>query len=69
MKFSPQMHGQHPRWNTYFDVADTDASVKKLESLGGKVMAPPFDTPYGRMSAVFDPTGAAFCLIKMKQPS
>jgi predicted enzyme related to lactoylglutathione lyase len=28
-------------------------------------MAPPFDTPYGRMSAVIDPSGAAFSAIKL----
>ena len=51
-------------WNTYFAVSDTDAASKRLEQLGGKVFQPPFDTPYGRMSAVADPFGATFCLIK-----
>lgn len=64
-----QMNAQFPKdvpshWNTYFAVEDTDAAVKKLEKLGGKVRQPPFDTPYGRMSAVQDPGGAGFCLIK-----
>jgi len=52
-------------WITYFAVADTDAAVKKVAMLGGKIMAPPFDTPYGRMAAVFDPFGAAFSIIKL----
>jgi uncharacterized protein len=51
-------------WNTYFAVADADAAAKKVASLGGSVMQPPFDTPYGRMAAVFDPLGAPFCIIK-----
>jgi predicted enzyme related to lactoylglutathione lyase len=51
-------------WNTYFSVSDTDAATKKLEQLGGKVRQPAFDTPYGRMSAVTDPFGATFCIIK-----
>ena len=51
-------------WNTYFAVADADASAKRVTSLGGKVMQPPFDTPYGRMSAVIDPLGASFCIIQ-----
>ena len=54
-----------PHWNTYFAVADADAAAKKVTALGGRVMAPPFDTPYGRMAAVFDPLGAAFCIIKL----
>ncbi|HMI83473.1 MAG TPA: VOC family protein [Polyangiaceae bacterium] len=51
-------------WNTYFAVADADLAAKKVTALGGRVMQPPFDTPYGRMAAVFDPLGAAFCIIK-----
>jgi predicted enzyme related to lactoylglutathione lyase len=54
-----------PHWSTYFAVADADASVKKVTALGGKVMAPPFDTPYGRMAAVIDPFGAAFSIIQL----
>jgi uncharacterized protein len=52
-------------WITYFAVADVDAAVKKLTVLGGRVMAPPFDTPYGRMAAVFDPFGAGFSIIQL----
>ena len=64
-----QMGSEFPKdvpshWNTYFAVSDTDAATKKLEQLGGQVFQPAFDTPYGRMSAVADPFGAAFCLIK-----
>jgi predicted enzyme related to lactoylglutathione lyase len=63
-----QMTAQFPpeipsHWNTYFAVTDVDASAKRLTALGGTVQAPPFDTPYGRMTAVVDPFGAAFCLI------
>jgi predicted enzyme related to lactoylglutathione lyase len=66
MQMTAAMPKEMPsHWNTYFAVADADASAKKVIALGGKVMAPPFDTPYGRMSAVFDPFGAAFCIIKL----
>lgn len=64
MTMPTAMNGVPPHWNTYFEVTDTDAAVKKITELGGKVMAPPFDTVKGRLSAVFDPTGAAFCVIK-----
>jgi len=52
-------------WSTYFAVADADAGAKKVTALGGRIMAPPFDTPYGRMAAVFDPSGAGFSIIKL----
>ena len=52
-------------WTTYFAVADADAAAKKVTLLGGRTMAPPFDTPYGRMAAVFDPFGAGFSIIKL----
>jgi predicted enzyme related to lactoylglutathione lyase len=63
-----QMGEQFPpevpsHWNTYFAVPDVDASAARLARLGGQVVAPPFDTPYGRMLVANDPSGAAFCLI------
>jgi len=68
-----QMTDQFPKevpshWNTYFAVTDVDAAAEKVTSLGGKVIAPPFDTPYGRMTAVADPFGAPFCLIHPSRP-
>jgi hypothetical protein len=70
---SMQMSAQFPpevpsHWNTYFAVTDTDATAKKAGELGGQVMAPPFDTPYGRMAVLVDPAGAAFCVIKPLSP-
>ncbi len=50
-------------WNMYVTVANVDESTKKAESLGGKVLAPPFDVmDAGRMAVLQDPTGAVFCL-------
>ena len=53
-----------PHWNVYFATDDTDATVKKVIELGGKQLAPAFDTQYGRMAVVQDAQGAAFSLIK-----
>ncbi|HYI00152.1 VOC family protein [Hyalangium sp.] len=65
MQMSAQFPPEVPsHWNTYFAVTDTDAAAKKAGELGGTVMAPPFDTPYGRMAVIADPAGAAFCVIK-----
>lgn len=51
-------------WVAYFAVADADAAVAKATELGGRVIAPPFDTPYGRMAALMDDQGAAFAIMK-----
>lgn len=51
-------------WMTYFGVADCDASVARLGELGGRVVMPAFDTPYGRIAFVSDPFGAVFCVIR-----
>jgi predicted enzyme related to lactoylglutathione lyase len=50
-------------WSTYFAVADTDAAAAKVTALGGRVIAPPFDSPYGRMAVVADDQGAVFSLM------
>lgn len=50
-------------WNTYFKVADTDAAVAEVERLGGSVLQPPWDTPFGRMAAVADDQGARFMVM------
>ena len=48
----------------YFRVADCDATVKTATKLGGKVVAPPEDTPYGRVATITDPNGAVFKLVQ-----
>lgn len=57
-----------PHWNTYFAVGDADSAAAKAVSLGGKQVAPPFDTGFGRIAVVADPFGAAFCLVKLSRP-
>ena len=66
MPKSPEM-GQMPNvWVNYFSVADADSTAAKAESLGGKIMVPPMDTPVGRFAGLMDPHGAMFSVIKMK---
>ncbi|GAA1264609.1 VOC family protein [Kitasatospora nipponensis] len=50
-------------WSVYFAVTDTDLKAAQVVDLGGRILVPPADTPYGRMSVVRDDAGAAFCLI------
>jgi predicted enzyme related to lactoylglutathione lyase len=50
-------------WRIYFGVADTDAAVQQVTTLGGAVLEPAVDTPYGRMATAADPTGAVFKVV------
>ncbi|NYJ01658.1 hypothetical protein HNR19_002356 [Nocardioides thalensis] len=50
-------------WLAWFSVEDCDASVAKVQELGGSVLAEPFDTPFGRMSVVTGAQGEAFGMI------
>jgi hypothetical protein len=50
-------------WEVYFQVEDTDQATADVERLGGSVLRAPFDTPYGRMAAVADPSGAVFNVV------
>ncbi len=50
-------------WNVYFEVADVDAALERVKELGGTIIAPAEDTPYGRLARAADPTGTAFRLV------
>ena len=50
-------------WQFYVQVADVDAALATVADLGGTVLAPAMDTPYGRLAAAADPTGAPFKLV------
>lgn len=58
-----------PHWMVYFAVADADTAVARVAELGGKVMMPPIDIGPGRYAVVSDPTGGAFGVIALKEPS
>lgn len=55
--------GGPPHWAVYFGSDDADATVAKVGELGGKVIRPAEDTPYGRLAHVADPMGAEFRII------
>ena len=50
-------------WSIYFGVDDTDAALATTVDLGGAVVVPAEDTPYGRLAQAEDPTGARFKLV------
>jgi uncharacterized protein len=54
--------GVPAHWSVYFAVDDTEAALAKLADLGGSVVRPAEDTPYGSLATAADPTGAVFKL-------
>ncbi|MGH3116455.1 MAG: VOC family protein [Gaiellales bacterium] len=55
--------GTTPGWTIYFGVDDTDAALQRIVELGGAVLQPAEDTPYGRLAQAADPTGTSFKLM------
>jgi hypothetical protein len=51
-------------WSVTFAVDDADAIAAKATELGGKVMIPPFDAPWSRLTIINDPQGASFIASK-----
>src|SRR5258708_25240008 len=52
--------GTPARWGVYFATPNVDESAAKIASLGGKIVAGPFDVmEAGRMAVAQDPQGAA----------
>lgn len=49
-----------PHWGVTFGVEDADAIAERAKSLGGSVLAEPFDAPWVRMAVIADPQGATF---------
>lgn len=54
--------GTGPYWTTYWHTDDATATQEQVMALGGSVIAPAEDTPYGRLATVADPQGAVFRL-------
>jgi predicted enzyme related to lactoylglutathione lyase len=52
-------------WMAYFGVDDADATVAKVTELGGSVLRPAWDSPFGRLATVADDQGAPFAIIQM----
>ena len=51
-------------WGLTFAVDDADAIAARAAELGGRVIVPPFDAPWVRMTVVSDPQGATFTASK-----
>jgi predicted enzyme related to lactoylglutathione lyase len=63
-ELGPELPAEIPaNWTAYFAVQDADGTVAKATELGGSLLRPAWDTPYGRMAVVADDQGAAFAII------
>jgi predicted enzyme related to lactoylglutathione lyase len=51
-------------WSVTFGVDDADEIASRAAELGGRVIAPPFDAPWVRMTVIADPQGATFIASK-----
>jgi uncharacterized protein len=51
-------------WGVTFAVDDADAVAARANELGGRVVVPPFDAPWVRMTIIADPQGATFTASK-----
>ncbi len=51
-------------WSVTFAVDDADATAEKAAELGGRVVSPPMDAPWVRMTVLEDPQGATFIASK-----
>jgi uncharacterized protein len=51
-------------WGVTFAVDDADAIARTATELGGKVIVPPLDAPWVRMTVIADPQGATFTASK-----
>jgi uncharacterized protein len=55
--------GAPPHWIGYVQTSDVDATARRAQQLGGKVLVPGTDIPnVGRFAVLSDPQGAAFAV-------
>jgi predicted enzyme related to lactoylglutathione lyase len=54
--------GVPSHWSVYWAVEDAGATAARAAELGGSVVRPAEDTPYGRLATAADPAGAQFKL-------
>lgn len=52
--------GVPSQWTTFFGAQDVDKTLRVITGHGGAVVRGAEDTPYGRVAAATEPTGAAF---------
>jgi predicted enzyme related to lactoylglutathione lyase len=63
LEMTREWEGIPSAWMVYFAAAGTDEAAKRATELGGSVGAPPFDTAFGRIAVLVDPTGGHFSVV------
>jgi predicted enzyme related to lactoylglutathione lyase len=58
--------GAPANWFFFLGADDVDKTVQLVKDNGGSVIRDAEDTPYGRLAAVADPTGAGFNLSSLQ---
>jgi hypothetical protein len=70
MKIPPDAKGMPPNWGCYVTVDNVDATCKRVEQLGGKIIMPVMEVPtVGRMAVIQDPQGAVLSVITYAGPA
>jgi uncharacterized protein len=64
MQIDPAWGNLQPQWVTYFSVTNADETVALVTANGGKIMGPIDDSPFGRIAALVDPSGATFKIVE-----
>jgi len=54
-------------WSVTFAADDADAVADQASRLGGRVIVPPFDAPWVRMTVIAEPSGASFIASKFPE--
>lgn len=54
-------------WTIFFGAEDVDKTLQVITDNGGAVLRDAEDTPYGRLAAASDPTGAVFNLASLER--
>lgn len=67
LKIQPEMGEMPPNWTMYLQVDDIEATLAKVESLGGKAVTPAMEVAgVGRFAVISDPTGGHFMVIELQ---
>lgn len=61
------MDAEDGGWRVYFAVDSCDPAVERIRELGGRLVAGPDDSPFGRIATVADPAGATFQICAMSE--
>lgn len=64
MQIDPSWGNFQPQWITYFAVANADETVARVKEHGGKILGNIDDSPFGRIAALMDPSGASFKIVE-----